>query len=133
MNVNKFMHTIYLGDRKLKKIIIDTREKEVKFQIDFISRVRSKDGRWNFYIEEDVANGYIVFMGVKFFSMEPKGVIPNSEIHDWEVREMENQLFEVSLFMGAYKEDGDYEEVKAMLICNDICLEDVTKDGRIYE
>lgn len=105
----------------------------MKFQIDFISRVRSQDGKWNFYIEEDIENGYIVFIGVDFFSMEPKGVIPNSEMHDWEVKEIEDQMFEINLFMGAYKEDGDYEEVKAILICRDICLEDTLNKERIYE
>ena len=49
MNIEQFMKTVYLGDRFLKEIVIDSYNKEIKLKINLISRIRNSDGIWNNY------------------------------------------------------------------------------------
>lgn len=52
MKPDDFLNSIYLGDRACKAILLDGWRKEVKIQIDAISRVRGET--WDFYSAEDV-------------------------------------------------------------------------------
>ena len=49
MDAIEFLHSIYLGDRGITGFEVNSRNKCVKIHIDLISRIRSKDGNWNFY------------------------------------------------------------------------------------
>lgn len=80
MDPIEFLKTIYLGDRGLKNILIDGWNNRVVLQIDLISRVRDASGYWNFYSDEDIADGFLVFTGVESIRVDPPGLIPNDFI-----------------------------------------------------
>ena len=69
----KFLKTIYLGDRGVTGISMDSVRKTVKIHIDCISRVRGEN--WNYYTDEDLENGAIVFIGCKKFFFDTNGVL----------------------------------------------------------
>lgn len=70
MTPDEFLRTIYLGDRACKSLVLDGWKNEVKIQIDSISRVRGE--AWDFYTEEDVDDGFLVFEGsITFPSIRP--------------------------------------------------------------
>lgn len=133
MNIEQFMKTVYLGDRFLKEIVIDSYNKEIKLKINLISRIRNSDGIWNNYNDENIQDGYIVFSDVQRFALEPEGVIPNDEINDWECNEIGDGIYEVSFNVGSYNSENQYQETKISLRAKQICLEDSHKHRRIYE
>jgi hypothetical protein len=80
MDPLRLQRTIYLGDRAVKQVILDGWEKKVKIQIDTISRVRSPDGQWQFYTDEDIEDGFLVCGDVKTCTIEPPGAIPDDYV-----------------------------------------------------
>lgn len=133
MNIEDFMKTVYLGDRYIKEIVLDSYRKEMKIKINEISRIRSEDGMWNYYNDENIEDGYLVFSEVNSFSMEPLGAIPNGGLHDWVFKKLKGDNYEVTLFMEAYHQNGGYNEVIIHLTSNGLCLEDPQNpEGRIY-
>lgn len=126
MNLEKFLETIYVGDRFVKSIIIDSQRKEIKIQINLISRIRSDDGMWNFYNDENIKDGLIVFTDVETFSFNPQGIIPNDELYDWKIRKMleDESQYEIELYMGSYNKYGECKEVKLKLKAKGVYLED---------
>ena len=85
MNPTEFVKTIYLGDRACKAIIIDGWNSCVRLQVDCISRVRDMTGKWDFYTEEDVSDGFIVFDGVGAIELRNAGHVPNDSINSFVV------------------------------------------------
>lgn len=126
MNLEKFLETIYVGDRFVKSIIIDSQQKEIKIQINLISRIRSDDGMWNFYNDENIKDGLIVFTDVETFSFNPQGIIPNDELYEWKIRKMleDESQYEIELYMGSYNKYGECKEVKLKLKAKVVYLED---------
>lgn len=134
MNIENFMKTVYLGDRYIKEIVLDSYKNELKIKINEISRIRSESGIWNYYNDENIEDGYLVFSEVDSFAMEPLGAIPNGELHDWEFKALEGDTYKITLFMGAYRQNGEYNEVTINLTSRGLCLEDPQRpDERIYE
>lgn len=80
MRPEEIVRTIYLGDRGIKKIVLNYFDCTVNVQIDQISRIRSSDGLWNYYSNEDIANGFLTFGGVRSFVIEPPGAVPDDFI-----------------------------------------------------
>src|SRR4051812_42057369 len=80
MDPRKFINTIYLGDRACKNILLDGWTDRVVFEVDLISRIRSESGRWEYYTDEDIPGGLIVFTGVVSTTFEHSGPLPNDQI-----------------------------------------------------
>lgn len=135
MNPIKFIDTIYLGDRACKAILIDGWNDLLKIQIDMISRIRNEDSVWDFYNDENIKDGYIVFKGLKSVNFEPQGFIPNGEIDFINVEAISNvdkektEEFLFQLFILAYDKNDNCERVIVNIIASDICLEDPTNPG----
>ncbi|AFS78650.1 hypothetical protein Curi_c16430 [Gottschalkia acidurici 9a] len=133
MNLEEFLETIYVGDRFIKSIIIDSQQKEVKIQFNLISRIRSSSGAWDFYNNENIENGLIVFTDIETFSFDPPEIIPNDELYDWRITKMDESGYEIDLYMGSYNNYGDHQEVKLKLKTKGIYLEDPLNQGtKIY-
>src|SRR5688572_28261911 len=80
MEPEKFLQTIYLGDRGCKSILLDGWNERVAIQINLISRIRDASGNWDFYDKEDIEDGLIVFEDVVSIFFDPPGFIPNDTI-----------------------------------------------------
>ena len=74
----RFLKTIYLGDRGVTGISMDSVRKTVKIHIDCISRVRGEN--WNYYTDEDLENASIVFTGCRKFFFDTNGILPSDFI-----------------------------------------------------
>ena len=72
MLASEFLKTIYLGDRACKSVTIGGWGNRIVIQVDEISRVRDPSGQWNYYNDENIANGLLVFSEVRFLLFEPQ-------------------------------------------------------------
>lgn len=81
---------IYLGDRAVKGFEIESQSEVIRIQIDCISRLRIDTDKWDFYDEEDIENGYIVFNKVYYFEVVPSSIIPGDYIIDYKFTKIEN-------------------------------------------
>jgi hypothetical protein len=81
MNVKSFLQTLYVGDRGCKSITFDGWNKSVRVQVDTISRIRSASGAWNYYTEEDIDDGLIVFTDVAACELSNHGQLPNDQLN----------------------------------------------------
>ncbi|EAA7111048.1 hypothetical protein EWJ91_23175 [Salmonella enterica subsp. enterica serovar Ouagadougou] len=85
---------IYLGDRAIKKIEFELWEKEIRIQINLISRLAYGTTEWNFYNNEDLEDGYFVFFDVDCFSITPEGSIPDDYIISMITDKVNGEYFE---------------------------------------
>src|SRR5258708_3314646 len=81
MSPLELLKTIYLGDRACKSLLIDGWNDRIVLQVDTISRIRSVTGNWEYYTDEDIVDGLIVFTNATSISFEPNGLMPNDLIH----------------------------------------------------
>ena len=130
MKIKEFFNTIYLGDRWLNGIIIDSASSKLKLQVNLISRIRSESGNWNYYNDENIENGLIVFTDVEGFEMSPQGIIPNDEICNYEVKEIRDNISEVVFYISSYDKSNNYQEVKLKVVAGGIHLEDPSQPNK---
>ncbi|QVK19275.1 hypothetical protein KHQ81_06145 [Mycoplasmatota bacterium] len=97
MNCVDFLTTIYLGDRIIKKIIIDSYNNKLEIHLNRISRIRSIDGNWHFYNKEDIENGIIVINDIKNIVFDASGLFPNDEIYSIYATELDNGFYDITI------------------------------------
>jgi hypothetical protein len=102
MRIDQFFATVYLGDRACKSVMIDGWRERVSLVINEISRVRSASGRWEYYNDENIEDGSLVFSGVKSFSLTPPGPLPSDyiDIESIELVDDGKDLFRVKFAVG---------------------------------
>jgi len=122
MNVKSLIKSVYLGDRYCTKIIFDGEKDQVEVHVNLISRVRSTSGEWNFYSDEDIENGAIVFEGIKDINMGNMCMIPNDQIYNIDVKGMENGLFEVVIETSHVDKDANTHDLSMRLIVENAYL-----------
>jgi hypothetical protein len=125
-----FLTSVYFGDRACKSIYIDCWTREVHIEIDQISRIRDPTGRWNFYADEDIVDGRLVFTSVKSVRFDPGGPIPNDYIN--EVSALPSATGDgawvFKIFIDSTGTDGTVE-VLMEVIAADVHLEDPKHPG----
>jgi len=137
MTPSEFIKTIYLGDRACKSLEIDGWNQRVRIQVDTISRIRSVSGEWEFYSEEDIEDGYLVFDAVVSASLSPPGFLPNDWISIVRVDRLlgvdgmdsPNDRFKFVLSLGAVTSKGDGQELTLEIVARSIHLEDPSRHG----
>jgi hypothetical protein len=124
MEAHDFIKTIYLGDRALKGLTIDSWECVVKLSIDEISRIRSDDGLWNFYNEENIVDGQLVVAGVRDFRIEPAGAIPNDLIRDVTFESLGSGDFRLTISVCSVNKQAEVTVCLVGVTGNDLYLVD---------
>jgi hypothetical protein len=129
MKPEEFIKTIYLGDRGCKKIEIDGWNEKIRIQVTEISRVRDVSGQWNFYNDENIVDGYIVFSDVKSFVFDPPGFIPNDEIELCSAEYIDENYYRFIVMVASCSEEGVYTRIYLTIEAKEISLEDPLKPG----
>jgi len=134
MTPSEFLKTIYLGDRSCKGIYIEGQSDRVSVHVDVISRIRSASGNWDYYVEEDLTDGRLVFTGVKAIRLEPSGPVPNDLINAIEVADVRRvpsgeQVTIFSLSISSVDKAGISTEVKIEIEAKGVHLEHAGKPG----
>lgn len=94
MNPINFLETLYLGDRYCTKMIINSQGNLLEVHVNLISRVRDVSGEWNFYTDEDIENGIIVFFGLREIHFDQSGLIPNDELYNIKATKFSENVYE---------------------------------------
>ena len=123
MNPEQFLKTVYLGDRACQSISLEGWKKEIKIKVDCISRVREQT--WNFYIDEDIHEGFLVFENVQGFKFEPPGFLPNDWIEPVSVNSLnpDETQWEIVLSLGAVNDKGESQNVLLHLVAECVSIE----------
>ena len=82
MNAIDFLKTLYFGDRYCTKLLLDSANNKVELHVNQVSRIRDKSGEWNYYTDEDIENGILVFTDIKKVFLDESGLLPNDQIYD---------------------------------------------------
>ncbi|OUM03653.1 DUF6258 family protein [Variovorax sp. JS1663] len=129
MKPEEFLRTIYLGDRACKAIVMNGWKRELRIQIDCISRIRS--AQWDYYTAEDLPDGCLVFEGVESVVFEPSGKMPNDWITLVSVESVdEGPLHRFVFSAGAIDKHGKAVDVSIVIIAAAVALDD-NNDVRI--
>ena len=134
MLVTEFLKTIYLGDRACKSITIDGWGNRVLIQVDEISRVRSASGQWDYYNDENIVDGSLVFTRIKSIQFDPTGPIPNDLINDLEAEPLPDGYYRFTLSISSG--DGDTPattEVVIAIVAKGLHLENPATPGVLIE
>ncbi|MBE6369629.1 MAG: hypothetical protein E7056_05655 [Lentisphaerae bacterium] len=126
----KFLKTIYLGDRGVTGISMDSVRKTVKIHIDCISRVRGEN--WNYYTDEDLENGAIVFIGCKKFFFDTNGILPSDFIEIESVEQTADDEYSIVFDVSSYSFDEKrLVPAKLKIIFQSVHLESC--DGKVID
>lgn len=128
MTPREFIKTIYYGDRACKALLIDTWQSIVKLQVNSLSRIRSITGEWDYYSDEDIDDGYIVFTGVDSIELLNAGHMPNDLINSIDVVDELPQTSIVEISITSVS-PGVRAETRMRIRCTSIHLEDPAKPG----
>lgn len=129
MNPRDFIRTLYWGDRACKAILIDGWNGNAKVQVDRISRVGSASGTWDFYTDEDVLDGFLVFDGVEALELVSSGHIPNDLINSVKVVEEHAEHVTIELSIDSVKSDASRHETLLRITCKSIYIEEPARPG----
>jgi len=132
MPPEELIKTIYLGDRGCKGIYIDFWEQMIKLKIDCISRVRSSSGHWEYYNDENIDDGYIVFSGVESYKIDPMGIFADDFVHGLSIRNIENDSSDKKVYtfvfeVGYGTDDLTSKTMEIEIKARDLWLEDSNK------
>jgi hypothetical protein len=132
MRIDQFLATVYLGDRACKSITVDGWRERVTLVINEISRVRSASGRWEYYNDENIEDGSLVFSGVKSFSLTPPGPLPSDyiDIASVELVDESQDLFRVKFSVGGHQPlSGTVQMQLIEIVAERVHLEDPLRPG----
>lgn len=122
MNPEKLLSTLYLGDRACKKILVDGWNDKFCIQVNLISRVKENTDSWNYYSDEDIENGWIIFTGISCIKIVPAGLIPNDLINEVKVKKSnEEYIFDISI--DSVSETGERKETIIQVNAQEIYIE----------
>ncbi len=88
--INTFLKSIYLGDRYCENV--DIGENKIVIQINLISRIKKGCKEWNYYSDEDIEHGCLVFEDVVEYYLSSK--LPfNDEIYRIQAIEKQDDIY----------------------------------------
>jgi hypothetical protein len=129
MSPSEFPKTLYLGDRGLKSITLDGKKMRVIAQVDEISRIRSESGRWEYYNDENIIDGLLVFIRVRSVQFSPPGPLPNDYINSLDVEPQPDGYWRFLTSVSAGTDTPRTIEVLIAIEAKGIHLEDPSRLG----
>lgn len=104
--------------------MIDGWNKELKIQADCISRVRGSS--WDYYNDENIDDGYMVFTGVESVVFDPPGAVPNDYFGDIRVQSIAGnpERYLITIYVDSVNAQGDRKGVEVRVIATSVALED---------
>jgi hypothetical protein len=129
MSPSEFLKTIYLGDRGLKSITLDGATNRVIAQVDEISRIRSESGLWEYYNDENIVDGQIVFSDVKSIQFSPSGPMPNDYINGLTAEPQPEGYWRFVMSVSAGTDGPKSMEVLITIEAKGLYLENPAKPG----
>jgi hypothetical protein len=126
---NEFLKTIYLGDRACKSITIDGWGNRILIQVDEISRVRSASGRWEYYNDENIVNGLLVFTDVRSVQFDPAGPVPNDYMDKLEPSVLPDGYWQFRFSVGSVNKSAKSKDVIITIEAMGLHLEDPANPG----
>ena len=127
------LKTIYLGDRACKAIHIEGFAQQVSVQVDEISRIRSSSGLWEYYNEENIIDGFLVFTGVKEISFSPSGPVPNDYISEIKIENVDEGYYRFQLSIASVGSDAQSDEVLVNIVSKGFHLTDPLRPGLVID
>jgi hypothetical protein len=124
--MDKFLNTLYFGDRFLKSVEIDGIRNQVRLQVNLISRVNPSTGRWDYYDKGDTEDGWLVFANVRALKINASSGLPNDEIHVISAKRAADlsNFFDVEIELASVDENSTHTEAKLFLSAADVYLLD---------
>lgn len=119
------LKSIYLGDRFCQGLVIDSNRSQVGIQINVISKLRPGTTTWDYYTDEDVVDGWLVFIGVAEISFDPPGHMPNDLVDEISVRTLDTtglKKFEFALSIGSVDSTGTSTDVRIKIVADNVML-----------
>ncbi len=99
MKPNEFIKKIYYGDSGCKKVIIDGWSGSVQIQLDSMFIIKGKS--FDYLVDEEINDGFIIFEGVNNFSWSgsflPNDVVSSISCHSDSANEQGEYSFTVSI------------------------------------
>jgi hypothetical protein len=133
MLVTDFLKTIYLGDRACKSITIDGWNNRVLIEVDEISRIRSESGNWDFYNEENIVDGRLVFSEVRSVLFDPAGPVPNDYISSLEAKALFDGYYRFEFSAASVDQSSKSIEVLVTIEAKSLHLENPSAPGVAIE
>jgi hypothetical protein len=133
MLASEFLKTIYLGDRACKSITIDGWNNCVAIKVDEISRVRSESGNWEFYNDENIVDGLLVFSDVRSVLFDPAGPIPNDYISDLSAEPLPDGHIRFRFSAASVDKSARRTKVLVMVEAKRLHLEDPSAPGVVID
>jgi len=130
--VERFLQTIYFGDRGCQGYSLDSSGNKFKIYVDEISRIRSESGNWEYYNDENIERGAIVFSGVIAVHLSNGGYIPNDYIELGAVEAMEPPTaghVKIRVELGCGVEPSLVVPSIVDIVCHDVYLESPERPG----
>lgn len=110
--IKDFLNSIYLGDRYCENVIIT--DQRMLFQINCISRLEKGTKEWNYYSDEDIEHGYLVFDEVIDYCFSADLEI-NDEIYEIKVIEEKDKIFSFVIYGCNVSEYAVYKDIEILI------------------
>lgn len=88
--ISNFLNSLYFGDRFCEKVEIS--DKKIVFQINCISKLKSGSTTWNYYSNEDIEHGCLVFDEIKEYHSTSELII-NEDIYEISVLDKSDDVY----------------------------------------
>jgi hypothetical protein len=124
LDLKRFLETIYLGDRACRSIVLDGWNEVVRIHADCISRIRSPSGRWEYYTDEDITDGHLVFSSVVSCELRDAGHLPNGLINAIDIVDVKDGQYVIDVSIDSIDAEANHYEVILRVVCRDAHLED---------
>ena len=120
-----FIKTLYIQERIIEAIELDVTHSRVTLKIDRLSRIRSADGDWDFYTDEDIEHCSIVFAGCTVFELASAGRIPREITGISKLCKLDRKKYHIEIDASQYDFNlHDVADNKIKITFTEIYLED---------